>query len=175
MKRLMSALAMAMSMLLGTSFVYAQGTGAGTGAGSPPQAKSTESQARPDGREWSLTPDQRSKIMELHRSFMRDNAQLIGSLVTKKLEFKALWADPKSDDKALMDKEKEVSALKAQLKDKAFQMKLACRKILGPEQLANFMGHRCMMGHGMMDGGMVGGRGMGGHGMMGHHGMGYES
>ena len=173
MKRVM--VAMAISMLLATGFVYAQGTGAG--AGSAPEgkgeAKGTYAHGHWEhGKQWSFTPEQKAKIMEWHRSFMKDNAQLIGSLVTKKLEFKALWADPKADDKALMDKEKEVIALKAQLKEKAFEMKLACRKLLTPEQLTSGMGCRCMGHHS----GMKGGHGMGqhkdmmgGHGMMGHH------
>jgi Spy/CpxP family protein refolding chaperone len=167
MKRIMAALAVAMSMFLGTSLVYAQGAGA-------PEGKGMESHGRWEhGKEFSLTSEQRAKVQEMHRSFMRDNAQLIGSLVTKKIELGSLMTDPKADDKAIMDKETEVSSIKEQLKDKAFQMKLAFRKLLTPEQLANWGGGRCMGHHGAMMGhhrGMMGGHGMMEHGgMMGHH------
>ncbi len=156
MRRILVALATAIAMLLGTSQVYAHREGP------PPDGRGMHAHEKWFHEEgMSLTPEQKAKVEDLHRSFLKENAQLIGSLVTKRLELRSLWTDPKAEDKAIMDKEKELSALRAQIKDKAFQMRLAFRKLLTPEQLANWrwgegMGHRGMMG---------------GHGMMGHHGM----
>jgi Spy/CpxP family protein refolding chaperone len=153
MKKAMIAAAMATAMLIGTGHVYAQGGGCGhEGKGMHSQGHSGHS------KELSLTPEQKTKVQELHQNFIKENAQLIGSLVTKRLELRSLWTDPKADDQAIMAKEKELSALKAQMKDKVFQMKLAFRKILTPEQLTSWR-----WGEGMGHKGMMGGHGMGGH------------
>ena len=136
---------------------------------------------------FTLTPEQKVKFREMRRSFIRENAQLIGALVAKRLELRSLWTDPKSDPNALLDKEKELRALQNQMKDKAIQAMLEARKILTPEQIENWkpgwrmrhggmmeglmggmrMGQGGMMGGGMMGRGEMHGGMMGGHGMMG--------
>ena len=102
---------------------------------------------------FNLTPEQKAQFQELRRKFRQENAQLIGSLVTKRLELQSLWTDPKSDPKAILDKEKEMRDLRNQMKDKKIQMKLEARKFLTPEQIANWksgweMDHGDRMGYG---------------------------
>lgn len=113
------------------------------------------------GKEFSLTPEQKSKFQDLRRKFQLENAQLIGALVAKRIELRALWSDPKADPKTIMEKEKEQASIQFQLREKMVQSRLEARKFLTPEQISHFghhwgMGFRKMMGHG---------------GMMGHQGM----
>jgi Spy/CpxP family protein refolding chaperone len=117
------------------------------------------------GRDYPLTSEQRAKFQELRRKFREENAKLIGAMVTKKLELRSLWTDPKADSKAILDKEKELRDLKNQLMDKAVQMRLEARKFLTPEQIQNWNPGRGM-GHGFGRGHMMGGGyGMGQGGM----------
>ena len=117
------------------------------------------------GKDFSLTPEQKSKFEDLRRKFRLENAQLIGAVVAKRIELDALWSDPKADPKAIMEKEKEMGAFRFQLREKIIQSKLEARQFLTPEQMTHFgrdwgMGVRKMMGHG----------GTMGHQSMMHHG-----
>jgi Spy/CpxP family protein refolding chaperone len=169
MKKMMIGLGLLAVMLFSFTYAYAQGPGAGPGhSGMHPQESWGPSKVS------NLTPEQKAQFRELRRKFRMENAQLIGSLVTKRLEFQSLWTDPKADSKAILDKEKELRDLQNQMRDKVIQYKLEARKFLTPEQIANWkphseMGHRHMMGRGGMmgHGGMMGsGHGMGpGQGM----------
>jgi Spy/CpxP family protein refolding chaperone len=115
-----------------------------------------------------LTQDQKAKFEELRRKFNDETAQLRGTLLTKRLEFRSLWSNPKADPKAIMEKEKELRQIQDQLREKAFQMRLEARSILTPEQLSRLgMGRRVGPGHGgrqmMAPGGRMGyGPGAGG-------------
>ena len=109
------------------------------------------------GKDLSLTPEQKSKLQDLHRKFALDNAQLIGGLVAKKIEVRALWSDPKADPKSILEKEKELASFQFQLREKIIQAKLEVRTFLTPEQMAHFgrhwgRGFRKLMGHGAMMG-----------------------
>ena len=175
MKKMMITLGLAALMLFGVTSVYAQGPGSGPGFGPEHRGMGMEQSWGPGHRgmhgqeHWgpakhrkvpNLTPEQKAKFQELRRKFRQENAQLIGSLVTKKLELQSLWTDPKSDPKAILDKEKELRDLQNQLKDKKIQMKLEARKFLTPEQITNWKSGRGMHhGHRMGDG-----RGRGSHG-----------
>ncbi len=132
----------------------------------------------------SMTPEQKAKFQEMRRKFTGENAQLIGALVAKRLELRSLWTDPKSDPKAILDKDREMRALQDQMREKVVQTMLEARKFLTPEQIAhwkpwrmkqrgmmgNRMGHGDMMEHGRMmhgdrmHGGMMKGEGMTGSG-----------
>lgn len=165
MRKTIVALGLGILMLLGVTYVYAQSTAPGPGPG--PGAG--QEYGKWSGRWSSLTPDQKTKLQELRRRFNDETAQLKGAIYTKRLELRSLWTDPKADPKAILGKEKELTSLKDQLRDKAVHFKLEARSVLTPEQLAQFgsrwgmggFGHRHMMGHGygMGPGGM--GRGMG--------------
>jgi zinc resistance-associated protein len=156
MRKTIIVLGLAVAMLLSVTYVNAQGPGFGPGQ-----------RMRWDYGKWSpLTPEQQTKLEELHQKFREENAKLIGAMVTKRLELQSLWTDSKADSKAILDKEKEMRELQNQLRDKGIQMKLEARKFLTPEQIANF-GLGCGMGPGGGRGQMIGyGSGMGrGYGM----------
>lgn len=86
----------------------------------------------------NLTADQKLKIQELQRKFIEETAQIRGNIMTKRLELKSLWADPKTDPNAIRVKEKELRELQNQLIEKALENRLEIRKILTPEQIAEF-------------------------------------
>ena len=158
MKKMIITLGLAVVMLLGVTYVYAQGPGMGPGHRGMHESWGP-------GKDYPLTPEQKTKLQELRRKFREENAKLIGALVTKRLELQSLWTDPKADNKAILDKEKELRELQNQLRDKGIQMKLEARKFLTPEQIANF-GPGCGMGPGYGRGRMMGGGyGMGQGGM----------
>ncbi len=160
MKKLVVALGLVAMMLFGAAYVYAEGPGFGPGH-----------QGMHHGGYWgehSLTPEQKAKFQELRRKFREDNAKLIGEIVTKRIELRSLWTDPKADSKAIMDKERELRGLQDQMKDKRIQMRLEARKFLTPEQIANWK-----PGWGMGRERMMAGRGHMGYGReMGCPGMG---
>jgi Spy/CpxP family protein refolding chaperone len=125
MRKLVVALALVAVVVLGITYVYAQGPGyGGTGWGY---------------EKWSsLTPEQRTKFQELRQKFNHETAQLRGTILTKRLELQSLWADPKADPKAIQAKEKELRSLQDQMRDKAVKFRLEARNVLTPEQLAQF-------------------------------------
>jgi Spy/CpxP family protein refolding chaperone len=142
MRKLVVALALVAVVVLGITYVYAQGPGyEGTGWGY---------------EKWSsLTPEQRTKFQELRQKFNDETAQLRGTILTKRLELQSLWADPKADPKAIQTKETELRSLQDQVRDKAAQFKLEARKVFTPEQLAQ-LGPRWGMGPGFGGGRMMG-------------------
>jgi Spy/CpxP family protein refolding chaperone len=83
-----------------------------------------------------MTPEQKAKIHELRSKFKEENAQLIGTMVTKRIELQSLWSNPKAETKSIQDKERELRDLQNQMRDKTVQMRLEARKILTPEQIA---------------------------------------
>lgn len=150
MKKSIIILGLIAMLLVGVTYVYAKGQGFGPGH------KPTHPQEF-----WgacgisNLTPDQKAKFQELRQKLNEETAPLQGALLTKRLELRSLWINPKADSKAIMDKEKELRNLQNQMRDKAVQNMLEARKILTPEQLAEF-GSGCRMGFGFGHGHMMG-------------------
>jgi len=160
MRKTIVVLGLVALMVLGVTYVYAQGPGMGPGHRGMGESWS-------HGKDSPLTSEQKTKFQELRRKFREENAKLIGAIVTKRVELQSLWTDPKADSKAILDKEKELRDLQNQMKDKAVQMRLEARKFLTPEQISGF-GPGCGMGPGFGRDHMKGqGMGMGrGYGMM---------
>ncbi len=130
-----------------------------------------------DGNFAGLSKEQIEKMQALRDRFFNETRDLRYDMAQKRLEMRKLFMDPKTDDAALLAKQKEISVLRQRLQDKMAQMMIEGRKILTPEQLQKLdrtgagpggrMGWGGMgfgMGRGMM-GPMAGG--MMGHGMMG--------
>jgi Spy/CpxP family protein refolding chaperone len=133
MKKLIAIFGLVAVLLLSLTYAYAQGPGFGPGhkGMSPHETWRHE--------EWSqLTPEQKVKFQELRRRFDEETAQLKGAMLTKRLELRSLWTNPKADSKAILDKEKELRDLQNQMKDKVIQNKLEARKLLTPEQITEF-------------------------------------
>ena len=159
MKKTLLALSLITVLILGVTYVYAQGLGHGPGWKGERGRESGD-----PGKFSNLTQEQKAKFQELRRKFNEETAQLRGALVTKRVELQSLWTNPNADPKAIVDKEKELSDLQNQMKDKAVQVKLEARKFLTPEQIQE---SGPGMGRGFGRGHMMGhGRGMGPeHGM----------
>jgi Spy/CpxP family protein refolding chaperone len=169
MKKTLLALSLVTVLILGVTYVYAQGLGYGPGRGPGWKGERCWESETP-GKFSSLTPEQKTKFQELRRRFNDETAQLRGALVTKRLELQSLWTNPNAESKTIMDKEKELRDLQNQMKDKSLQMKLEARKILTPEQIEEF-------GQGWGKGSGFGPGHMGGYGHRFGHGyrMGPES
>jgi zinc resistance-associated protein len=103
----------------------------------------------------NLTPDQAGKLFDLKQKFMNDTADVRKQMMVKHAELAALWKAEKPDEKAIVAKQKELTALKGQMQEKSVAFRLEARKIA--PQLAQF-GHGRGMGMGM---GMGPGGGMG--------------
>ena len=152
MKKGVIALGLVVVMLVSFAYVYAQDPKVG------PEPKGGHGQ--PYEHQWKrLDLDQKQKagLRELHRKFKGETAQLIGELVTKRIELRLLWSDPKADSEAILAKEKELRDLQNQMRDKIVQYKLEARKLLKPEQIEK-LGSMGGMGFGF-------GRGLHQHGM----------
>ena len=157
MKKMIVILGMVALMAIGASYVYAVGPGAGPG----------QRTGRGYANWSSLTPEQQTKFQELRQKFDNETAQLKGNILTKRLELRSLWENPKADPKAILEKEKELTSLQDKLRDQRVQFRLEARKLLTPEQIAQF-GSGWGIGRGFGRGYMMGGE----YGM-GHGGMGY--
>ena len=158
MKKAIIALGLVVVMFFGVSYVYAQAPGAG------PWHKHGWMRGQESWGQWkslNLTLEQKAKFKELRRKFKEENAQLIGGLVTKRLELKLLWTDPKADPQAILAKEKELRELQNRMRDKIVQYRLEARNSLTPEQIEKF--------------GRMGGMGFGfGRGFHHHYGCGFH-
>jgi Spy/CpxP family protein refolding chaperone len=160
MKKMIVVFGLVAVLLLSLTYAFAQGPGFGPGhRGMPPRES-----MRQEGLS-SLTPEQKVKFQELRQRLDEETAQLKGMMLTKRLELRSLWTNPKADPKAILDKEKELRDLQNQMKDKVIQNKLEARKFLTPEQITEF-GQGFGMGRGygrdhMMGQGMGMGRGYG--------------
>ncbi len=150
MRKKIIVLALTVLVIFGVTYVYAQGPGIGFGPKRMSEPWVTKGVS-------PLTPDQIAKFQELRQKFLAETARLRGDLLTKRLELKSLWTNPKAEDKAILEKERELRDLQNQLSDKALQFRLESRKFLTPEQIAGFgpcfeqgggFGRQHMMRHG---------------------------
>ena len=87
----------------------------------------------------NLTPEQAEKMKALRKGFFEQTLPLRNDLMSKKFELKALWLKPDPDEERILAKQKEISALKAQLGEIAIKNRLEMRQILTPEQQAKFI------------------------------------
>jgi Spy/CpxP family protein refolding chaperone len=155
MKKMMIALGLVVILVLGAISAYAYGPGYGPrGKGGGPCWGGPETD-----KASSLTPEQKTKLQELRQKFADETAKLRGTLLTKKLELQSLWTNPKTDAKAIVEKDKELRDLQNQMRDKGLQFKLEARQFLTPEQIAGFGSGACMGPGGGR--GQMKGRGMG--------------
>jgi len=98
------------------------------------------------GKGWhmNLTPEQAGQVFDLKQKFMNDTAELRKNMMVKGAELAQLWKAETPDDKAILAKVKELSALRAQMMEKAVAQRLAMIKIVPQAK-----GPCPMMGRGM--------------------------
>jgi zinc resistance-associated protein len=106
----------------------------------------------------NLSPDQAGKLFDLKEKFRNDTAEVRKQMMVKHAELAALWKAETPDEKAIVAKQKELTALRGQMTEKSVAFRLAARKIA--PQLAQGRGMGWGMGHG-------GGMGPGGCPMVG--------
>ncbi len=83
----------------------------------------------------NLSKEQMDKMWQLKEKFNNSTSSLRYELFQKRGELRALYADPKATDSAILAKEKEVNDLRQKMHDKMVQFKLDQRKIYTPDQL----------------------------------------
>jgi Spy/CpxP family protein refolding chaperone len=150
MKKTLVVLSLAAIIVVGGTYVYAQGPGFG------PRANCAGVGPRQDcpgfKGESALTPEQKTEFQQMREKFFNETAPLRETMRSKRLELRSLWTDPKADPKLIQEKETELRELSDQMKDKMVQLRLEARNTLTPEQLSQ-MGGCWGRGRGMGRGG----------------------
>jgi len=110
----------------------------------------------------NLTPEQAGQMFDLKQKFMNDTAALRKQMVMKRAEMAALWQAETPDQNNIKAKQKELSALRDQMQEKAMAFRLEARNIcpmggkMGGKMGGMGMGGGCGMACGMGPGGMDG-------------------
>jgi len=164
MKKIIVAVAIVV-LLAAAGVAMAQGSekDPGSGMGYGPHSGGGHSRGHGLWKALNLTPEQIQKIQALRESAFKETLPLRNDLMSKKLEMRSLWLQKNPDEEKILAKQKESSALRAQLGERAIKNRLEMRQILTPEQQAKLANLRAGAWHKY-------GRGCGfGHGP-GHHG-----
>ena len=82
----------------------------------------------------NLTEEQSAKVESLRDTHQKEMAPLRSELYTKQTELKALWAQKTPDRNAILAKQKEISKLRDQMREKRTIHRLDMRGVLTPEQ-----------------------------------------
>lgn len=84
----------------------------------------------------NLTDEQTAKFQSLREAHQKEVAPLRADLFAKKTELRALWAQTTPDKAAILAKQKEISKLHDQIREKMTNHRFEMREILTPEQQA---------------------------------------
>jgi Spy/CpxP family protein refolding chaperone len=147
MKKIIAAILM-VAVVATAGLAVAQGPEKGPGA-ERDYGPYSHGPRSPHFSSWShlnLTPDQVEKIKALRESFFKEKIPLQNKMVRERLELKALWMQTNPDEQKILAKQKEIDTLRAQIEEKAIKNRLEMRKILTPEQQAEWMYFRSRHG-----------------------------
>jgi Spy/CpxP family protein refolding chaperone len=134
-----------LALTAATAFAWGPGMGRGIGSGVGPGMAGA-----------NLSAEQVAQIQKIQSDRYAELAPVRTELVTKRTELRNLFREPVLDQAKIAAKQKEITALQAQMQEKALATRTAVAETLTPEQRAQ------MPAYGP---GMGGGRGMGmGHG-----------
>jgi Spy/CpxP family protein refolding chaperone len=130
MKKMVVAI-LGIALLVTSGLALAQGWGRGPGMGGGPGGGMG---LGPCAANLNLTAEQIKGMQDLRTKHFTETAPQRETLFARNAELRSLWAqkDPKPED--ILNKQKEVNALQAQLQELATQHRLEARKILTPEQ-----------------------------------------
>ncbi|OGP62982.1 MAG: hypothetical protein A2170_01050 [Deltaproteobacteria bacterium RBG_13_53_10] len=128
MKKTWVVLGLVAVMFLGVSYVYARGPGFGPGGG-PGNCPGF-------GGASNLTSEQQTQMRDLQQKHYNEMAPLREKMVNLRQELRTLWADPKADPKVIQDKERQMSELRDQTRDKGVEFRLEARNLLTPDQIS---------------------------------------
>ena len=133
-KTIIIGLSLTLAFALMATFALAQGPGFGRGYGpGMGYGGGYNSSAIPN-----LTAEQSSKMQALQQAHLTKIGPLQQALLSKRLELRSLWLSPNPDQAAVMAKQKEILALQSQIQEEATNFRLEMRKVLTPEQQAQF-------------------------------------
>lgn len=146
-----------MALTAATAFAWGPGMGRGMGMGYGPG----QGYGHGSGPAVStLSAEQAAKIQKIRSDRFAEVATVRTEMVTKRTEMQALFREPVLDQAKIAAKQKEITALQAQMQEKGLAARIAVAEVLTPEQRAQMPAY----GPGMRSG-FGQGRGMGmGHG-----------
>lgn len=127
MKKVLVMIA-AVLFLATATYALAVGPRAGKGFGAGPKGQKIVSTM-------DLSKEQMDKIWQIREKFNNDTSSLRYEHFQKRNELRTLYADPEAKDAAILEKEKELNALRQNMHDKMVRFKLEQRKVYTPEQL----------------------------------------
>jgi len=112
--------------------------------------------------ELNLTKEQSERLWQIRERFNADTEKLRYEIFQKSLELKSLYGDSKADNATILNKQKELNALRNKLDNRIAQMRVEQREVLTPEQLNKLNQLRTGYGYGRFGHGKPGhGRGLG--------------
>jgi Spy/CpxP family protein refolding chaperone len=153
-----------MALTAATAFAWGPGMGRGMGMGYGPG----QGYGHGSGPAVStLSAEQAAKIQKIRSDRFAEVATVRTEMVTKRTEMQALFREPVLDQAKIAAKQKEITALQAQMQEKGLAARIAVAEVLTPEQRAQMPAFGPGTGHGFGPGQGFG-PGMG----MGHMGMG---
>jgi Spy/CpxP family protein refolding chaperone len=159
MKKTMAALGVVgmMALTAATAFAWGPGGGRGMGMGYGPGQGYGQG---PAVTVPNLSAEQTAKLQKIQSDRFAEGAKVRTEMVTKRMELQALFREPTLDQTKIAAKQKELTALQAQMQEKALATRIAVAEVLTPEQRAQMPAFGPGMGSGFGQG-----RGMGmGHG-----------
>jgi Spy/CpxP family protein refolding chaperone len=111
----------------------------------------------------NLTAEQSSKIQALQKSHLDEIAPIQENILKKRNELRSQWSSSNPDQAKITSIQKDILNLNSKIQEKSVNLRFEIRKLLTPEQQAQF----ALNGQGMGGRHGMGGPGMGKSGSMG--------
>lgn len=86
-----------------------------------------------------LTSEQTEKVQALHEAAKKEIIPVKAQLATKRAEMKLLWTQTTLDADKIKATQKEIQALRTQIRDTQTDMRIAFRNLLTPEQTSKLL------------------------------------
>jgi len=122
-----------MALTAATAFAWGPGGGRGMGMGYGPGQGSGYG---PGVATQNLSAEQVAKIQKIQGDRYAEMATVRTEMFTKRTELRNLFHEPVLDQAKIAAKQKEITALQAQMQEKALATRTAVAEVLTPEQRA---------------------------------------
>jgi len=135
MKRTMVAIGLVgiMALTAATALAWGPGMGRGMGMGYGPGQGYGYG---PGAAVSMLSPEQAAKIQKIQSDRFAEVAKVRTEIVTKRMEMQTLFREPVLDQAKIAAKQKEITALQAQIQEQGLAARTAVAEVLTPEQRA---------------------------------------
>jgi Spy/CpxP family protein refolding chaperone len=87
----------------------------------------------------NLTDEQTQKVNALHEAARKEMTPIKAQFATKRAEMRLLWAQPTLDADKIKATQKELQALRTQIRNIQTDMRIAFRNLLTPEQTSELL------------------------------------